>query len=175
MKYIHLTAILSCLPVISATAVASQYPSVALPLSALFDNQAASADGTADFDAHGATFDSQYLPPGPWVHDGITVRRKFIRTSSWSDELCSTTFRVPGATQTTTSSQMARFFSSKSRLMSMSSIWFTRETPPEASLSSVYPPRSNLGHSRRPRICSEFYVKFRRQQHSATTAYGSTV
>ncbi|KAJ7142230.1 glycoside hydrolase family 29 protein [Mycena epipterygia] len=72
MKYIHLVAILSWFPAISAAAAASQYPSVELPLSALFDNQAASADGTADFDAHGASFDSQYLPPGPWIHDGIT-------------------------------------------------------------------------------------------------------
>ncbi|KAF7362678.1 Glycoside hydrolase [Mycena venus] len=38
----------------------------------LFDNQAASADGSADFDSHGASFDSQFLPPGPWVNDGIT-------------------------------------------------------------------------------------------------------
>ncbi|KAJ7639931.1 glycoside hydrolase family 29 protein [Mycena rosella] len=60
---------------------ASKYPSVALPLPALFDNQAASADGTADFDAHGASFDSQYLPPGPWVHDGIT----YDFPSSWGD------------------------------------------------------------------------------------------
>ncbi|KAJ6493264.1 glycoside hydrolase family 29 protein [Mycena sanguinolenta] len=66
MKY--LVIMLSCV----SAAVASQYPFVSLPLSTLFDNQAASADGSTDFDAHGASFDSQYLPPGPWVYDGIT-------------------------------------------------------------------------------------------------------
>ncbi|KAF7350653.1 Glycoside hydrolase family 29 protein [Mycena sanguinolenta] len=55
-----------------SVAATSQYPSVSLPLSTLFDNQAASANGSADFDAQGASFDSQYLPPGPWVYDGIT-------------------------------------------------------------------------------------------------------
>ncbi|KAJ7445291.1 hypothetical protein FB451DRAFT_1412808 [Mycena latifolia] len=65
-------AILSWVPIISAATAASNCPSVALPLAGLFENQAASADGSADFDAHGASFDSQYLPPGPWVHDGIT-------------------------------------------------------------------------------------------------------
>ncbi|KAJ7467488.1 glycoside hydrolase family 29 protein [Mycena latifolia] len=65
-------AILSWVPIISAAASASQYPSFVLPLVNLFDNQAASADGSTDFDAHGASFDSQYLPPGPWVYDGIT-------------------------------------------------------------------------------------------------------
>ncbi|KAJ7183877.1 glycoside hydrolase family 29 protein [Mycena filopes] len=53
-------------------AFAAQYPSVSLDLSSIFDNQAASPDGSANFDAHGASFDSQYLLPGPWVHDGIT-------------------------------------------------------------------------------------------------------
>ncbi|KAJ7829228.1 glycoside hydrolase family 29 protein [Mycena leptocephala] len=74
MKYPAAILPVGCLALISAVgaATASQYPSVSLPLSALFDNQAASADGSADFDAHGASFDSQYLPPGPWVYDGIT-------------------------------------------------------------------------------------------------------
>jgi hypothetical protein len=80
MKYLAAILLLNCFPFLSAvgaaTSTASQYPSVSLPLSPLFDNQAASADGSADFDAHGASFDSQYLPPGPWVYDGITVRRK---------------------------------------------------------------------------------------------------
>jgi hypothetical protein len=71
MKYL---AVLSYLLSISSVAFGLNYPSVTLPLPALFDNQAASADGTANFDAHGASFDSKYLPPGPWVHDGITVR-----------------------------------------------------------------------------------------------------
>ncbi|KAJ7609992.1 glycoside hydrolase family 29 protein [Mycena polygramma] len=66
----HLAAFLQFLSLLSA-AHAVQYPSLSLPLSALFDNQAASADGSADFDAHGASFDSQFLPSGPWVYDGI--------------------------------------------------------------------------------------------------------
>lgn len=49
------------------------YPSVILPLRSLFNNQAASANGSADFDAHGSSFDSKFLPPGPWLFDGIKV------------------------------------------------------------------------------------------------------
>ncbi|KAJ7627477.1 glycoside hydrolase family 29 protein [Roridomyces roridus] len=66
--------LLLCLSSTLLCAVASTpaYPSSPLPLSALFDNQAASPDGSADFDGNGASFDSQYLPPGPWVYDGIT-------------------------------------------------------------------------------------------------------
>ncbi|KAJ6626716.1 glycoside hydrolase family 29 protein [Mycena sp. CBHHK59/15] len=74
-----LIAILGCLPLALATVSVTDYPSVSLPLSVIFDNQAASADGIADFDAHGASFDSQYLPPGPWVHDGIS----YDFPSSW--------------------------------------------------------------------------------------------
>ncbi|KAF7317479.1 Glycoside hydrolase family 29 protein [Mycena kentingensis (nom. inval.)] len=45
-----------------------------LPLAPLFNNLAASPDGiAANFDAHGGSFDSRYLPSGPeWVHDGIS-------------------------------------------------------------------------------------------------------
>ncbi|KAJ7214997.1 alpha-L-fucosidase-domain-containing protein [Mycena pura] len=67
-----LVPLLAYLPFLSKAIPPPQYPSVVLPLSALFDNQAASPDGSADFDAHGASFDSQFLPPGPWVDDGIT-------------------------------------------------------------------------------------------------------
>ncbi|KAJ6592674.1 glycoside hydrolase family 29 protein [Mycena capillaripes] len=67
----HLAGILSCLSV-AGPAVASQFPSLSLPLTPIFDNKAASSDGSADFDAHGASFDSQFLPPGPWVYDGIS-------------------------------------------------------------------------------------------------------
>ncbi|KAJ7731632.1 glycoside hydrolase family 29 protein [Mycena metata] len=68
--------VLGVLPLLS---FAAQYPSIPLDLSSIFDNQAASPDGSADFDAHGASFDSQYLPPGPWVYDGIT----YDFPSSW--------------------------------------------------------------------------------------------
>ncbi|KAK0448931.1 glycoside hydrolase family 29 protein, partial [Desarmillaria tabescens] len=47
------------------------YPVVSLDLHLLFDNTAASPDGSADFDGKGASFDSSYLPTGPWVHDNI--------------------------------------------------------------------------------------------------------
>ncbi|KAJ7678622.1 alpha-L-fucosidase-domain-containing protein [Mycena rosella] len=76
MKIKYPLAILNCLPVISVIAIASKYPLAALPLPALFDTQAASTDGAADFDAHGASLNSQYLPPGSWVHDGITPTPK---------------------------------------------------------------------------------------------------
>lgn len=49
------------------------YPAVVLPLRDLFDNQAASTNGSASFDTLGSSFDSQYLPSGPWLFDGIKV------------------------------------------------------------------------------------------------------
>src|ERR1700761_588230 len=73
MKCLPVVLLLAYLPFLSKAVSPPQYPSVVLPLSALLDNQAASPDGSADFDAHGASFDSRFLPPGPWVDDGITV------------------------------------------------------------------------------------------------------
>ncbi|KAK0448928.1 glycoside hydrolase family 29 protein, partial [Desarmillaria tabescens] len=47
------------------------YPSTPISLRSLFNNQAASFNGSADFDGKGSSFDSQFLPSGPYVHDGI--------------------------------------------------------------------------------------------------------
>ncbi|KAK0471571.1 glycoside hydrolase family 29 protein [Armillaria novae-zelandiae] len=47
------------------------YPSIALSLRSLFNNQAASPNGSADFDGKGSCFDSQFLSSGPYAHDGI--------------------------------------------------------------------------------------------------------
>lgn len=58
--------------VVSAATLGS-FTSVALPLEDIFDNQAASSDGSANFDGQGGSFDSQFLPSGPWIHDGIKV------------------------------------------------------------------------------------------------------
>ncbi|KAF5374668.1 hypothetical protein D9615_009002 [Tricholomella constricta] len=49
-----------------------KFPSTALPLPPLFNNQAASSTGAANFNGFGSSFDSQFLPQGPWVYDGIT-------------------------------------------------------------------------------------------------------
>ncbi|KAG5651587.1 hypothetical protein H0H81_008141 [Sphagnurus paluster] len=49
-----------------------KYPSAALPLKPIFDNQAASSSGAADFDGLGSSYDSQFLPRGPWSHGGIS-------------------------------------------------------------------------------------------------------
>jgi alpha-L-fucosidase len=50
-------------------------PSVVIPLSNLFDNQAASSNGTTgDFDGNGSTYAADYLPQGPWLYNGISVR-----------------------------------------------------------------------------------------------------
>jgi hypothetical protein len=71
---IFLSLSLKILPffgVVSSTLVG--YPAQILPLNGLFNNQAASANGSADFNGLGSSFDSQHLPPGPWVFDGITV------------------------------------------------------------------------------------------------------
>lgn len=53
------------------------YPTVVLPLRDLFDNQAASVNGSTSFDTLGSSFDSQHLPPGPWLFDGIKVLTSF--------------------------------------------------------------------------------------------------
>lgn len=48
------------------------FPSTVIPLSGLFDNQAASLDGTTgNFDGNGATYAAEYLPEGPWLYNGI--------------------------------------------------------------------------------------------------------
>ncbi|PFH47096.1 hypothetical protein AMATHDRAFT_68414, partial [Amanita thiersii Skay4041] len=52
----------------------SAYPSTPVPLRNLFNNQAASRNGTggADFDGRGSSFDASQLPGGPsWVFDGV--------------------------------------------------------------------------------------------------------
>jgi len=51
------------------------FPSIVIPLSDFFDNQAASIDGTTgNFDGNGATYAAEYLPEGPWLYNGISVR-----------------------------------------------------------------------------------------------------
>ncbi|KAF5354363.1 hypothetical protein D9758_010751 [Tetrapyrgos nigripes] len=49
----------------------SRYPFTNLALSTIFNNQAASSDGSADFDGKGNSFVSDLLPSGPWMNDGI--------------------------------------------------------------------------------------------------------
>ena len=50
-----------------------QFTAVSFPLQGIFDNQAASSNGSANFDGRGGSFDSSLLPPGPFVHDGVIV------------------------------------------------------------------------------------------------------
>jgi hypothetical protein len=54
------------------------FRSVSIPLQNLFDNQAASPDGSADFDGHGGSFDSTLLPSGPFIYDGVNVSGIFL-------------------------------------------------------------------------------------------------
>lgn len=60
-------------PFVVSAATLGGFTSVSLPLRTIFDNQAASTNGTANFDGHGGSFNSQFLPSGPWTHDGIQV------------------------------------------------------------------------------------------------------
>ncbi|KAF9026154.1 glycoside hydrolase family 29 protein [Hymenopellis radicata] len=60
------------LAALTSAVALSPYPHSSIDLQPYFDNQAASPDGTADFNGKGACFDSQFLPPGPFRHDGIT-------------------------------------------------------------------------------------------------------
>lgn len=58
----------------SASLVPFPFPSVSVPLSTYFDNQAASIDGTTgNFDKNGSTYVAEYLPVGPWLFNGVTV------------------------------------------------------------------------------------------------------
>jgi alpha-L-fucosidase len=51
------------------------FPSAVIPLSSLFDNRAASLDGTTgNFDGNGATYAAEYLPECPWTYGGVSVR-----------------------------------------------------------------------------------------------------
>jgi hypothetical protein len=73
-KGLVLSLLLPCIINISFGATAlGQIASVPLPLDIIFDNQASSPDGTTNFDGHGASFDSQLLPPGPWTIDNVQV------------------------------------------------------------------------------------------------------
>lgn len=50
------------------------YPSRAIAIDHVFNNQAASGSGAiADFDGQGASYDAQFLPNGSWVYEGINV------------------------------------------------------------------------------------------------------
>lgn len=59
----------------------TQYPSIFLPLRPLWNNHAASRNGLANFNGAGSSFDSQFLPPGPWEYDGISASRTFAFVS----------------------------------------------------------------------------------------------
>jgi alpha-L-fucosidase len=59
------------------------FPSRALPLDNLFNNKAATttSDGhrsIADFDGDGNAYDTQFLPTGSWVYDGLNVRFRAV-------------------------------------------------------------------------------------------------
>lgn len=56
------------------------FPSAVIPLSDLFDNQAASLDGTTgNFDGNGSVYAAEYLPQGPWLYNGISVKVMMMR------------------------------------------------------------------------------------------------
>ncbi|KAF9442799.1 hypothetical protein P691DRAFT_714020, partial [Macrolepiota fuliginosa MF-IS2] len=55
----------------SLAASFSSFTSASLPLRDIFDNQAASSNGSANFDGRGGSFDSQFLPEGPWLFDSV--------------------------------------------------------------------------------------------------------
>lgn len=93
-----------------SAATLKPFTPVALPLEDIFDNQAASSDGSANFDGHGGSFDSQFLPTGPWIHDGIKVSLALIlNLTDVSDADHSTTSLQAGGREMITSSPMARF------------------------------------------------------------------
>ncbi|KAJ7695508.1 glycoside hydrolase family 29 protein [Mycena rosella] len=73
-----------CAQFLGGHATLPEYPSQALPLSAFFNNKAATAKGDpsslADFDGNGNAYDSQFLPTGSWEYDGLT----FALPSSWA-------------------------------------------------------------------------------------------
>ncbi|KII95419.1 hypothetical protein PLICRDRAFT_214050 [Plicaturopsis crispa FD-325 SS-3] len=74
----------SAMGVVSASLLASaslvNFASVEIPLSHLFNNQAASIDGSgADFDRLGSSFDAQLLPKGQLTYAGI----KYTLPASW--------------------------------------------------------------------------------------------
>lgn len=51
-----------------------KFPFTLFPIEPLFDNQAASVNGSmADFDGQGNTFDGRFLPSESYMYDGITV------------------------------------------------------------------------------------------------------
>ncbi|KAF9075445.1 glycoside hydrolase family 29 protein [Rhodocollybia butyracea] len=72
-----LAQLVIALPVLLSTSSIAvdlpQFPFTLLPLQPLFDNQAASVNGSvADFDGAGNSFDGQFLPVGGFESDGVT-------------------------------------------------------------------------------------------------------
>ncbi|RDB20778.1 Alpha-L-fucosidase [Hypsizygus marmoreus] len=72
MLYAMALHLLVTLTIIGFSYALVDYPSTIVPIRTLFNNQAASSDGSADFDGLGSCFDSKQLPHGPWLSDGIS-------------------------------------------------------------------------------------------------------
>ncbi|KAJ7073177.1 hypothetical protein C8F01DRAFT_1244165 [Mycena amicta] len=74
MKTLFLAFVLAFISVFVSTTESFKFTTLPLNPTSLFDNRAASPDGTSanvNFDAHGGSFDSRYLPRGPeWVPVG---------------------------------------------------------------------------------------------------------
>lgn len=76
MKVFSISVLCGTLLAYFATTSASLVPFCSIPIKLLtyFDNQAASIDGTTgNFDGSGSTYAAEYLPTGPWIHNGVMV------------------------------------------------------------------------------------------------------
>ncbi|KAL0569834.1 hypothetical protein V5O48_012122 [Marasmius crinis-equi] len=57
---------------LAVAASLERFSSTSLDLKPFFNNVGASSNGSANFDNHGGSFDSQFLPTGVWEHDGVS-------------------------------------------------------------------------------------------------------
>jgi hypothetical protein len=63
----------ACIPLAKGASLVP-YSSISIPISDLFNNQAASINGSfGDFDGLGGSYDGSLLPSGVWTYDGITA------------------------------------------------------------------------------------------------------
>ncbi|KAF9262562.1 glycoside hydrolase family 29 protein [Marasmius fiardii PR-910] len=92
----HLLGLLAVATATSAAAATLQpFPITGIVLDSLLNNNAASPDGSANFDGLGGSYDSQFLPTGPFTYDGITYNLPSSWGSGKNDNVISMTQVIP--------------------------------------------------------------------------------
>ncbi|KAG7091417.1 hypothetical protein E1B28_010453 [Marasmius oreades] len=79
----------------AAAATLQPFPFTGIVLDPFLNNNAASPDGSANFDDHGGSYDSRFLPTGPFTYDGITYNLPSSWGSGKNDNVIAMTQVIP--------------------------------------------------------------------------------